>query len=1427
MSTEDEFLNWLRRNELSFLENFKFALKAWNSAEFTLSSKYDIVLNWLSTAAVKIPIEQMPFEEFTELLQMRAQPGLIVQDTKKKFVEMILKLANKCAESSKVVTNCDWPKLLCHLCDFEVLQDLFRTDYEIHAQVYASLLNCYELYLKKFKSSNQPINSTKTKIINTANETKFFSSILGHLRDHIKRTGDTARYDKCYRLYILQPLVRVVLTLRTHSLCFFDELLQLERLLTDELQDETLVQRIMQLPLFVRLLTLECTLVNRRGVESYIQHLLQRVFKELAKEIEKVGQKDSLKAKMMITAGAYTLEILRKHDISLNFKMDLENQPPALTYLGEELFKCIQQGKQDYLREVLMLLCAALRLNPLILEQDIFQITTWMIVAEKKDQEEQILFGDYLVSLMDMFRRLSRAEKLVFNMLKSLKEWLNKFEIVTNKKTEKTLKRKSRGGDENTTKKSKPHRAELDTDIDYLHIIFEEFHNVSTEINSESNNEVEHSFPYLRAAWPSKSVGVAFSKLITGLVSKPSLVIWKSLLYSLRELLKNLHDKTGVRYEENNQFLLDLHAALLCQYFAGSRLAEQYDKFSNEINEQLRVTEEGLSEFAQLLLAQEHNERKLNAFLECAFHTSYFKLLLHYYRPDGNKENSPAPEQLHAFLNTEEWTLLEERIMNFGKSQSKYLYNRLKLQGAQAISLLKLTAESSAVDLQSILPLTNEDNLKYDVVTLLQKMPSMKWTLSRMNQHDKASILPRLLDTKAEINVIAEDLDSLEILAMAVCARFSQHFETVSKGSILASLNCNFNSLNEYIRADQNAADKKLIKLKKIIETLAETEYKVKELPVPEEIEKVLHLCRQLPLGHLRRQNKCLVFALFLAFYSDLSATNKIEANKYASDVFEIILDFLHFGPHIPIFKYFSLSTILKILPVARLWQFYEFIFSSIKSEEKGSEQFLTSLAENLESAQSSDCKLDEDQRRLLLLAIETLAAISGPSAKRIRKYFDRILAIYSKYINGYFNKQAAKESDASLNNSVKKDKKFVEKTLAGFAPFVNSVLTIAAAGIDNGVDKSTVLVDENFRRICKIYIGHSMDYRNPYAIRLLQVALNHRQLLHLDQDEIEFVLSHYWQQINADLKNSSVNETNTGKTTETAVKMIIGNKTNEDLLLTLQSLSNNLDDIKDFRNILRCLELIAKCSFSTIKGAIFNDKFKSITCNIILRLGKDEKQQFVDKEQVLALLAAQQSLVENKMIPISTDTLDDILSLLMDINIKQFPLSENNLDTFKQLHCAMSGLFGSLIRQRHVLLMDRVPQFMHIFKDLIQSIVWYKSDRQKDAALSANELDDLAELAMKLEALMHLIASHSVHVKRVAPFVLTFVISLIVANKRATTLYPKIKTHIDSICYDLIGICDHRVGRFILRCSNEAARQVYELYVKDHKKYHKFKGKV
>lgn len=76
----------------------------------------------------------------------------------------------------------------------------------------------------------------------------------------------------------------------------------------------------------------------------------------------------------------------------------------------------------------------------------------------------------------------------------------------------------------------------------------------------------------------------------------------------------------------------------------------------------------------------------------------------------------------------------------------------------------------------------------------------------------------------------------------------------------------------------------------------------------------------------------------------------------------------------------------------------------------------------------------------------------------------------------------------------------------------------------------------------------------------------------------------------------------------------------------------------------------------------------------------------------------------------------------------------EFGLKRFVQLLNYMLELCSSLLNHRHVFLMDRVPHFVVVFKDLLQTICWYKSDRNKQAQLEAAEVTMLAEMAHKLE---------------------------------------------------------------------------------------------
>lgn len=63
-----------------------------------------------------------------------------------------------------------------------------------------------------------------------------------------------------------------------------------------------------------------------------------------------------------------------------------------------------------------------------------------------------------------------------------------------------------------------------------------------------------------------------------------------------------------------------------------------------------------------------------------------------------------------------------------------------------------------------------------------------------------------------------------------------------------------------------------------------------------------------------------------------------------------------------------------------------------------------------------------------------------------------------------------------------------------------------------------------------------------------------------------------------------------------------------------------------------------------------------------------------------------------------------------------------------------MIDLCLALINHRHVFIMDRVPHFTNVFKDLVQTICWYKSNRSKQIQLEQAEVTMLAEMAHKLE---------------------------------------------------------------------------------------------
>lgn len=140
-----------------------------------------------------------------------------------------------------------------------------------------------------------------------------------------------------------------------------------------------------------------------------------------------------------------------------------------------------------------------------------------------------------------------------------------------------------------------------------------------------------------------------------------------------------------------------------------------------------------------------------------------------------------------------------------------------------------------------------------------------------------------------------------------------------------------------------------------------------------------------------------------------------------------------------------------------------------------------------------------------------------------------------------------------------------------------------------------------------------------------------------------------------------------------------------------------------------------------------------------------------------------------------SFDIIDDILMFIEELNLNKNIELENSPEKYFEIHEAISNLCITIMKHRHVLLLDRIPQITNIFSKQLECLCFFKSGRQKDTQLSNNELQSLKSCFLKLENLMHLFASHSMELKRVAPCLLILAINLMVSNKRTTTLYPKV----------------------------------------------------
>ncbi|KAH8387065.1 hypothetical protein KR093_004526 [Drosophila rubida] len=1394
-----ELKSWLKDKSKEYTARLQFAIKVWQSAEFSYINKYEVICEWLAKTLSKAP--QLPSDELRQLFGLRAQPGLVSVQVKTDLIQVLHERINQQAKEMETID--EHAELLQSLLNFEPLQDVLRADYTLLMSTYGLLFASYERQLKQ---------TTANKITDPA---EFVLPLLQQLRDYVQRAQHYKPLLKAYTATALQPLCELLLQLRAkHAVCCFAHLAALEQQLTEQLEIAAAIQRLVELPLHVRLLVLEAALVNQRLDPINKPKLFRYAF-------EQRSGKDAKAALERLAIATHTLEALRKHNIELQFT--LSEKTTVMEFLSERVFALVNECKHLQLRGVLMLLSAALRLNPLVLEPNVYQITIWMLTRPKRTDQELSLYAAYVVQLLDMFRRLGRTERFVMQLLKSLREWLRQYELKL-----------PGSGDAKRSRLTEEPAEQAEELIDfnvYMELLFEP-HSVATTAGTDR----------LVQSWPSATVGAAFTRLVSSLTAKQSIVIWKMLLHTFEELLQP--QTQAVVRPANLNFAIELQVALLCQYLLGTRLAEHVAQHQAELLELRRHMSQVLQQFGRHLLAREHKRSTMNAFLECVERASSLELLLAYYWPDGlpKSEEQQLP-QLQQFLPSDEWDLIRQRVHNFGKSLCRQRLQRLELQLAQAGWLL--------------LPHQRHEPCPAALVELVPRQLLMH--LSRAQKQQRCS-------QAEQREVLLDDAECVELLFMQL---LQQYVDNLKAGKVKHTLIC------KQLSAAPEATLPAETALAALIRQNCEGG-KQPALPL-EATSELIEALQRLPLAQLVSSIKLRLWLLIFTLYLDV---RRAQLPQQAEQLLEQLIDLLHFGQPLPICSHLpQLSELLQLVPIddgdddaAIAWRFYETLFERcIRRLTAGSDLFLASCAEHL---RESALTLQPAQCRLLLLAIETLASATGAQARRMQRHLQPLLEIYGQFVGHKFR---------SLKKTPSDSVEFVQQTIAGFSIYLSSCINRAAKqqreekqqleeqkkldekevnedkeqqkkskkdkksqkkekseedeleGDKTANDAAASLlapIDESLRRICKIYIGHSLNYRNPHAIRLLNVALTYRQQLHLDQDEIEFLLDSYWRQLNADIEAATLDI----DSIEAAIKLIIDYKTNEDFLLLLRRLITQLEAMqrpetesqhRSMQNVLILLQLCSKCTLSGIKGAMLNEHFELINGIVSLRLPSVGDANYGRHQ--LRLLEAQRALAANRTVPLTGETLDTLLGTMLDINIKRLISSGGQLNDLLQLHAAISENLLLLLRQHATLMSDRAAQLSTLCQDLLEAIICYRGDRKQAHSLSIEELDALSELALKLVTLLAGIAAgpQALAIKRVAPFLLISAIKQMVTTERSTTLFPQIKVHMDRICHELIGLCDHRAGHFILRSSSEAGARLYQDLVKEHDKFHKFRGKV
>lgn len=831
--------------EKSFTDNVQFCVKAWNSIELEMASKYDVIIQEFTKKLPKsIEVADSAgcmemWEVVNQFLSLEYNSSVLSSSSKYKLIDSIKAIAESMIDEIKNETTLQG---LIIVLEHSAFQNAFRGQIDS----YIKYLDVVFTYISSLIERSDSTKTIYEKCVKA----------MDHLQDHVKHTPHLQQFRKLIGTRLLKSLTATSIQFAktypeiqkkysaiVNALYFGDDYLPvtLKYLKAESLpeDDQNIMESLFNDCDYIQLMTIECFLLNTKHDLAVLETFLLYSF-----------TKSQLSSRYGLKKLAYILYVYRKHDIPMGFDIQGER---STVFLGNQIAKIFADNdakwKETNLVSVLTLLCSTLQLNPMILEEYIFDILVQCMVI-RKDEYSQLKYEEFLSLVIEMYKKLSRAEKFVSNIIKKLSDYLAAVPLPKKINKRKSVKAQDESDDSSSKRLKVSEGSERNTsNSDDGYLLEKLFEDLNEWKSSLSDNKTCRNFTDIQFAWPS-NVGQSFVSFIETLVSKPSLVIWKTLVFGLEEQIELLYKGDS---DANNLFMLEFICALFSQYMSGSRLAEQMINLRSQIEEIMLHTRKVLNKFALAILKVEHNRRTLNSFLIACISFGNFEQMLWFYSPDIGNDREREEfirnrlKKIHSYLSVDEWNSIEQRIVNFGQDECKINLSRLIMQRMKAKDLEGESFDETKPMKIIKIPesvFTNH-NVAYD---LLLDATTTPWIITKFTNDEKTSIINLIMqdyfnsDNQKAIDYFNVNLKNallsaefVELISIEIQKRILQNFKnkkTIIKilnrddlinnednlKWIAAQLTVNPDNLNNTLKKlDEN----ELLKLHKVMESLS------------------------------------------------------------------------------------------------------------------------------------------------------------------------------------------------------------------------------------------------------------------------------------------------------------------------------------------------------------------------------------------------------------------------------------------------------------------------------------------------------------------------------------------------------------------------------------------------------------------------------